>query len=70
MSKPETTLHPWYGPCDAIMPDGGCAECDKVRRNEWSAWRYQWRGEDPSPSYWYAPDGTKVYRSYEDYCDG
>lgn len=30
---------------------------------------YQWKGEGPPPAHWYAPDGTKVYRSYEDYCD-
>ena len=30
---------------------------------------YQWKGEGAPPAHWYAPDGTKVYRSYEDYCD-
>jgi hypothetical protein len=35
--------HPWYGPCDAFMPDGGCAECDDVRRDVWSVWRIHWR---------------------------
>ncbi len=24
--------HPWYGPCDALLPDGGCAECLKASR--------------------------------------
>ncbi len=24
--------HPWYGPCDALGPDGSCAECAKERR--------------------------------------
>jgi hypothetical protein len=28
----------------------------------------RWRGEGPPPSSWYA-SGTKVYRSYSDYCD-
>ena len=28
---------------------------------------YQWMGEGPPPRYWFAPDGTKVYRSYSDY---
>jgi len=23
--------HPWYGPCDALRPDGGCAECAKAQ---------------------------------------
>lgn len=23
-------VHPWYGPCDAMGADGGCAECDEV----------------------------------------
>lgn len=26
--------HPWYGPCDAMMLDGGCYECAKVIRPE------------------------------------
>jgi hypothetical protein len=26
--RPETTEpHPWYGPCDSLLPDGRCAEC-------------------------------------------
>jgi DNA-binding NarL/FixJ family response regulator len=24
--------HPWYGPGDALLPDGGCAECLKASR--------------------------------------
>jgi hypothetical protein len=37
---------------------------------EWA----QWKGEGPPPAYWWATDpetgaSTKVYRSYEDYCD-
>ena len=36
--------------------------------------RYQWRGAGPAPAYWYAKDEAgntvKVYRSYQDYCDG
>lgn len=43
MSNPETTTwqseffadrqddHPWYGPCDGLLADGGCAECAAVR---------------------------------------
>ena len=31
--------------------------------------KYRWRGPGPEPASWYAEDGTKVYRSYEDYCD-
>lgn len=23
--------HPWYGPCDWLTADGGCAECEKLR---------------------------------------
>ena len=23
--------HPWYGPCDGLAGDGGCAECEAVR---------------------------------------
>ena len=34
MSDPasDTTAepHPWYGPCDGLMPDGECAECHEV----------------------------------------
>ena len=26
-----------------------------------------WKGEGPEPASWFAPDGTKVYRSYADY---
>jgi hypothetical protein len=29
---------------------------------------YQYKGDGPPPAYWYAPDGTKVFRSYADYC--
>ncbi len=29
----------------------------------------RWKGEGPPPASWYA-HGTKVYRSYADYCDG
>lgn len=28
----------------------------------------RWKGEGPPPPYWWA-SGTKVYRSYADYCD-
>ena len=31
--------------------------------------KYRWKGEGPAPTHWYAEDGTKVYRSYADYCD-
>lgn len=24
--------HPWYGPCDALAPDHGCCECQKVAK--------------------------------------
>lgn len=30
---------------------------------------YAWTGDGPAPAKWTAPDGTLVYRSYEDYCD-
>lgn len=30
---------------------------------------HEWQGPGPMPAHWYAADGTKVYRSYEDYCD-
>jgi hypothetical protein len=26
-----TEVHPWYGPCDALMDDGSCAECSAVQ---------------------------------------
>lgn len=29
----------------------------------------RWKGSGPMPRYWYAEDGTKVYRSYADYVD-
>lgn len=29
----------------------------------------RWKGKGDPPASWYAVDGTKVYRSYEDYCD-
>lgn len=29
----------------------------------------QWNGDGPAPASWFAADGTKVYRSYGDYCD-
>lgn len=32
--------------------------------------RYNWAGEGPEPPRWIASDGTHVYRSYADYCDG
>lgn len=25
--------HPWYGSCDGLGADGGCAECEAVRWN-------------------------------------
>lgn len=28
----------------------------------------RWKGEGPMPASWFAADGTKVYRSYADYC--
>lgn len=28
---------------------------------------FRYKGPGPVPAYWYV-DGTKVYRSYEDYC--
>ena len=31
--KDGTDKHPWYGPCDALRPDGGCAECAKHEQN-------------------------------------
>ena len=30
---------------------------------------FQWKGEGPAPASWWVGN-TKVYRSYEDYCDG
>lgn len=30
---------------------------------------YKWPGPGPAPRRWTAPDGTIVYRSYEDYVD-
>lgn len=39
------------------------AEADKLEPT------YRWDGEGPAPASWYAGDGTKVYRSYADYCD-
>jgi hypothetical protein len=30
--QPQTTdPHPYYGPCDSLLPDGGCAECEAQR---------------------------------------
>lgn len=29
----------------------------------------RWKGDGPAPASWFAADGTKVYRSYRDYCD-
>lgn len=29
---------------------------------------YNWQGEGPPPSRWWALDGTLVYRSFSDYC--
>ena len=26
---PETSPHPWYGPCDTLAENGECAECRK-----------------------------------------
>jgi hypothetical protein len=40
-----------------------CSSCGAVNSD------YEWKGDGPKPASWYAPDGTKVYRSYEDYCD-
>jgi len=28
----EAVVHPWYGPCDGLMSDGTCTECDNLRR--------------------------------------
>jgi hypothetical protein len=42
-----TEVHPWYGPCDGLAEDGGCAECEAVRfqlgyaetkRAWWESW--------------------------------
>lgn len=30
--------------------------------------QYKWPYDSPEPAYWFAPDGTKVYRSYNEYC--
>lgn len=30
---------------------------------------HRWKGKGDPPPSWYATDGTKVYRSYADYCD-
>lgn len=32
--------------------------------------RYTWTQDGPEPPRWVAEDGTIVYRSYEDYCNG
>lgn len=32
--------------------------------------KHRWQGPGPEPAWWYADDGTKVYRSYEDYSNG
>lgn len=29
---------------------------------------HRWQGEEPPPAYWWV-NGTKVYRTYSDYCD-
>lgn len=47
---PEQTTdpHPYYGPCDSLLPDGGCAECE--------AQRVGYRGP--------APDQTAVVNNF------
>lgn len=42
---------------------------DKQKRNDPLPDKYQWKGHGVNPPFWYAEDGIKVYRSYEDYCD-
>jgi len=53
MADPQYIKHP-------TTPDGA----DNSRPHQ-----YRWTGEGPEPASWYADDGTKVYRSYADYCD-
>jgi hypothetical protein len=31
--------------------------------------KYRWKGEGPEPEWWFASDGTKVYRDLEAYYD-
>lgn len=32
--------------------------------------KHRWNGEGPPPRRWRSSDGTVVYRSFADYCDG
>lgn len=53
-------------PCDSELT----AE-DLAKRHEAAKQiepQYRWKGEGPPPASWYVGN-TKVYRSYEDYCD-
>jgi len=35
--------HPWFGPCDTNLPDGGCSECDAIARgNNKSHYQLMW----------------------------
>lgn len=47
------------------------AQNEELRKTNMELWDklYAWTGDGPAPAKWTAPDGTLVYRSYEDYCD-
>lgn len=47
----------------------GLKDAITFAKGDASKGRYVWTGEGPEPARWFAPDGTLVYRSYEDYCD-
>lgn len=37
--------HDWYGPCDALLPDGGCSVCHsaiKIKASDWCAAHREW----------------------------
>ena len=67
-SDPQTDLHPWYGPCDSLAPNGQCAECLKVAQLAEddagilaAAMALAWdrrivlaSGEEPDPIWWWS----------------
>ena len=37
--------HDWYGPCDALLPDGGCSVCRgpiKIKASDWCSAHREW----------------------------
>lgn len=69
MSLENTIREEWWrwhsGHCDK---NGELIMTEDEKKQELPEY-LRWKSEGPPPKFWYAEDGTKVYRSYKDYCD-